>query len=161
MTTALQALQQELDSSPAAIEAAMTKRDVSTAKKLKARLADLPDLIESARITDLEARLAALKAQDKTLSVAHQKACAAAEKAQEAYNAASSTLANAVQNRQAALSALIANEATKQDCERELAITIKMQETAITDTPLHLTSAELGDWMAVCRRRAAASLEMV
>jgi len=159
--TALQALQQEFNATPALIEAAMAARDVTTAKRLKARLADLPDEIEQARITDLESRLAALKAQDKTLSVAHQKACATAEKAQEAVNAAQSALSNAVQARQVALSALIANEATKQDIETELRVSIRMQESAMTDVPLLLRESELGEWHMVLRRRAAAEMEMV
>lgn len=158
---ALQALQQEFNTTPALIEAAMGKRDVTTAKRLKARLAELPDEIEAARITDLEARLAALKEKDKTLSTAHQAACKAAEKAQEAYRIASSALANAVQNRQAALSALISNEATKQDTETELRVSIRMQEADLTDKSLTFTSAELGEWHRVLRRRAAAEMEMV
>ena len=161
MTTALQTLQLEMNQVPALIEAAMKSRDVSTARKLKTRLAELPDLIESARIGDLESRLAALKEKDKNLSTAHQKAIATADKALAAYETAYNAYNAAVEARQVALSALISNEAARLDLEQELRVSVKMQEAAMSDKPVLLRENELGEWNRVLRRRAAASLEMV
>ena len=158
---ALRALQLEMNQVSALIEAAMKSRDVSTARKLKTRLAELPDLIESARIGDLESRLAALKEKDKNLSTAHQKAIATADKALAAYETAYNAYNAAVEARQVALSALISNEAARLDLEQELRVSVKMQEAAMSDKPVLLRENELGEWNRVQRRRAAAEMEMV